>query len=72
MAEVEVVARLKGYKEECSELIVELDTKVKRRFVKISIVSNSRPSLMIIVCGVPIISTIKLSGGERSAAQERS
>ena len=62
MAEVEVVARLKGYKEECSELIVELDTKVKRRFVKISIVSNSRPSLMIIACGVPIISRLLTMG----------
>ena len=30
-------------------IILELETKVKRRFAKVNIVSYSRPSLMIIV-----------------------
>ena len=39
---------------------VELETKVKRRFAKVSLVSYSRPSLMIISVGVPISHLLNL------------
>ena len=43
---------------------VELQTKVKRRFAKVSLVSYSRPSLMIVGVGVPI-SHLYLTWGQR-------
>ena len=41
---------------------VELETKVKRRFAKVSIVSYSRPSLMIIVSASQFTSTLLTVG----------
>ena len=47
---LDTFARLGG-SQTYGDYIVELETKAIRRFAKVSIVSYSRPSLMIIVSG---------------------